>query len=316
MNVGYKFDTDYGFEKIKSEDFYQLVEDDDFYVMYLSKEGFFDFARKSPIDENVLEAINMKHFVKSYISVEDTYTFAVIELLDISGALGSSDLIGFYLENDRFIVVDIYDRDESTKKAFHNLISKKFYARSPGRFFKHFLTSLISNHTEIYDDIKNKTRDVEDRIVRNEKGKETIEILADNTHKVLDLYSSYERLLDYIEVLVENENEIFDEDDIKHIKSVAFRIDRYSSNISYLSNYITNVKDSNASRMDLSLNNTMKILTVVTTIFTPITLLTGWYGMNFKVMPELYWDYGYIYVIVVSILSVILGIYLFKKLDL
>ena len=46
----------------------------------------------------------------------------------------------------------------------------------------------------------------------------------------------------------------------------------------------------------------MTILTVVTTVFMPPTLIVGWYGMNFKYMPELEWEYGYPAVIILSIL--------------
>ena len=79
--------------------------------------------------------------------------------------------------------------------------------------------------------------------------------------------------------------------------------------------YISNVKDSYDSKMDLSMNSTMKFLTIVTTIFTPITVLTGWYGMNFENMPELSWEFGYLYIIGLSLLSLFICYKLFKKLD-
>jgi magnesium transporter len=46
----------------------------------------------------------------------------------------------------------------------------------------------------------------------------------------------------------------------------------------------------------------MKIFTVITAIFLPLTFLVGWYGMNFETINEFKWDYGYVYVIVISIL--------------
>ena len=58
--------------------------------------------------------------------------------------------------------------------------------------------------------------------------------------------------------------------------------------------------------IDIRQNRIMKILTVVTTIFLPLSLLVGWYGMNFAGMPELTWRYGYPAVIVVSLVIVLL----------
>ena len=60
-------------------------------------------------------------------------------------------------------------------------------------------------------------------------------------------------------------------------------------------------------------NRIMTLLTIVTTIFMPLTLIAGWYGMNFRYMPELEWRIGYPIVIGVSILIVVFCLLLFKK---
>ena len=57
----------------------------------------------------------------------------------------------------------------------------------------------------------------------------------------------------------------------------------------------------------------MQIFTAVTTIFFPLTVIVGWYGMNFKNMPELYWKYGYLFVIVLSIVVVTVITLIVKK---
>lgn len=51
----------------------------------------------------------------------------------------------------------------------------------------------------------------------------------------------------------------------------------------------------------LRLNEVMKALTVVSTIFLPLTFVAGIYGMNFEFMPEIHWRYGYIFVWVIFI---------------
>ena len=55
------------------------------------------------------------------------------------------------------------------------------------------------------------------------------------------------------------------------------------------------------------LNDIMKILTVVSTIFIPMTFVAGVYGMNFDHMPELHWQYGYAYVLTLMLGSALLG---------
>ena len=61
------------------------------------------------------------------------------------------------------------------------------------------------------------------------------------------------------------------------------------------------------------MNEVMKVLTIIATIFIPITFVAGIYGMNFKVMPELEWRWGYVMVwaIIVVIAGIMIGF--FKK---
>ena len=65
--------------------------------------------------------------------------------------------------------------------------------------------------------------------------------------------------------------------------------------------------------LDYNANRIMKVFTVVTTVFLPLTLIVGWYGMNFQHMPELSSRFGYPAVIVLSILVVVLSLLFFKK---
>ena len=60
-------------------------------------------------------------------------------------------------------------------------------------------------------------------------------------------------------------------------------------------------------------NNIMTLLTVVTSVFMPLTLITGWYGMNFKYMPELNVPVSYPIVFVVCILIVVVSLLYFKR---
>lgn len=61
------------------------------------------------------------------------------------------------------------------------------------------------------------------------------------------------------------------------------------------------------------MNEVMKILTVISSIFMPLTFIAGIYGMNFDNLPELHWEYSYFFVLGLMFLIVLSMIYYFKK---
>ena len=87
---------------------------------------------------------------------------------------------------------------------------------------------------------------------------------------------------------------------------------RHESAVS-LREHTMQVRDLYNAQLDEKRNRTMTLLTVVTTIFMPLTLIAGWYGMNFVYMPELKWRFGYPVVIAVSAAIIVFCLILFRK---
>ncbi len=61
------------------------------------------------------------------------------------------------------------------------------------------------------------------------------------------------------------------------------------------------------------INKSMNVLTIIATIMMPLTLITGIYGMNFRNMPEIRWEYGYYYSLLLMLAVALIMIYYFKK---
>lgn len=61
------------------------------------------------------------------------------------------------------------------------------------------------------------------------------------------------------------------------------------------------------------MNEVMKVLTIISTIFIPLTFIAGIYGMNFEIIPELKWDYGYLAVWILMIVLIIIMVILFRR---
>jgi magnesium transporter len=81
---------------------------------------------------------------------------------------------------------------------------------------------------------------------------------------------------------------------------------------SYLTNKVQFLLDATLGLINIEQNNIIKVLTVVSVVGVPPTLVASWYGMNFKTMPELDWAYGYPYVMVIALLSAILPVVYFR----
>ena len=92
---------------------------------------------------------------------------------------------------------------------------------------------------------------------------------------------------------------------IYHLLNVTQLIDSCRETLSSL-------MDLYVSNNDLRMNDIMKRLTIVSTIFIPLTFLVGVWGMNFKYMPELEWEHGYITAWIVMVAVGIAAYLIFK----
>ena len=97
---------------------------------------------------------------------------------------------------------------------------------------------------------------------------------------------------------------------MRYLKILTEKTERICKNLDQLLERLTHLQEAYDAALDLNLNRIMKIFTVVTTVFLPLTLIVGWYGMNFN-MPELEWKYGYSCVIGLSLIVIIVSMFFF-----
>lgn len=129
--------------------------------------------------------------------------------------------------------------------------------------------------------------------------------------ELLTLRGYYEELMDFGKELEENENDFFAKKQLRYFGVIADRAERLKGKTAYLLEYAQQVKDAYRAQVDAEQNKNMQFLTVISTIFFPLTLITGWYGMNFENMPEL--AHGYLGVIGLSLIVIVICILFFKK---
>lgn len=131
-------------------------------------------------------------------------------------------------------------------------------------------------------------------------------------HEILKIKRYYEELITITDVLSEDRLYFSDEALCRAFAAIDRHMDRLLAYAEHLREYITQVREAYQAQIDIEQNNIMRIFTVITTVFFPLTLIAGWYGMNLK-MPEFAWDYGYVFVIVLSLLVCAGTVICFKR---
>ena len=148
--------------------------------------------------------------------------------------------------------------------------------------------------------------------ISNEKGEMVSERVNEIRTEIRDLRVHYEQLLDFGQELEENENSFFKQDNLRYFRLFSNRIDRLRDSAVAISDHASQIRDIYKAHLDIKQNRIMTVLTIVTTIFMPLTLIAGWYGMNFRYMPELDSEWGYPIAITVSLLIVVGSLVFFK----
>lgn len=107
------------------------------------------------------------------------------------------------------------------------------------------------------------------------------------------LLLQYGRLSDLGERLAQAGDAYFTKAEALAFQGFGNRAARLEDQAEHLREYAAQIWETYQAAIDIRQNRVMQLLTVVTTIFMPLTLITGWYGMNFPDMLAIHWKYGY-----------------------
>lgn len=131
--------------------------------------------------------------------------------------------------------------------------------------------------------------------------------------QLLVLHTCYEQLIDLGDDLQDGAERLFEERETLRFGIFSARAERLHDHVEMPREYVLQIREMYQSQIDISQNHMMNMLTVVTSLFLPLSILVGWYGMNFAHMPELTWKYGYVAMAAISALIIILEVIFFRK---
>ncbi|MGN0608089.1 MAG: CorA family divalent cation transporter [Oscillospiraceae bacterium] len=231
-------------------------------------------------------------------------TLCIPKLLDVAG---SRYKIMLFINRRSFVMIDNYNFSlNMVRRILNGSAAQKLTVQ---RTVCSYFSQLMQRDTELLIQHEQKIMQLEERVSdgRTDGFSESITPIR---KELLVLRSYYDELRDMGKELEQDENELFDKKQRKYFGTIFDRADRLMNRTVYLLEYAGQVRDAYQAQTDAKQNSNMTFLTAISTIFFPLTLITGWYGMNFEHMPEL--ENGYPWIIGLSIAVVIICIIIFK----
>lgn len=252
-------------------------------------------------------------YFRSGVEIFDAYSFGTLKLTrDDSSA--PEDCIAFYVCRNLFAVVDIRDSDGSTRACFESALRRfPAVAMTPGKLIFSFLDAMIEGDNKRLEDMEYDFSALEESVLRESADEDFTLLLLHHKQRLLLLHNYYEQLIDVGELLTEDENGLFGREDERYFRLFTGRAERLCRNVATLREQLSQLREAYQSTLDIRLNHTMKFFTALSAIFLPLSLLVGWYGMNFESMPEFGWKYGYLFVSAIALFVILFCIKIFKK---
>ena len=278
------------------------------YVAVLTPEEWHKSADRFDMGIDMESGADQLHDTQAVVNWDSlTGSFSIPDRSNISGPRSR---FAFALDEKGVVMIDggHYAAD-AVREISH---SKKWRLPSLERFLYDFLESTIAGDLRLLEGMETRLNGLEEDILGQKVSAYPLS-LNDIRGDLLDLRVHYEQLIDLGQELEENENGFFQEENLRYFRLFTQRVMRLQDTVTSLREYASQLRDLVQTQLDVRQNKIMALLTVVTSIFLPLTLIAGWYGMNFKYMPELEWKYSYPAVILISVAIVIICLLWFKK---
>lgn len=267
---------------------------------WIDIEGFEDaekikeIARIFDIHDLVVEdTFNTDHMPK-YEEGEDYLLFVLKSFSEIDTIISSNQVTILLKQN---LVISFQEEPNSIiLPKIERIKNSKGRSRSKKADYLFFvlLDAFIDSYYTYFESIREETNRLDEKILL-ETSTNHIEKIYDLKNKLTDIRKNLFPLKSAINELLADESELIEEDNFRYFNDCKDHINELTEFYNSFGEIINNLIILNENNLNSSTNKIMKLLTIISTIFIPLTFIAGLYGMNFNNMPELNWEYGYFF---------------------
>ena len=285
----------------------------DRYIIFMSPEELIrNNERMRFPDYAVNEAVNR---VLQHPKVEflDGLIYGVLNRLDDArNGIVEEELTFFFCSAGIVVISETSELTDSVKRTIlAERTEQKRKATLPERALFLLMERIAAADIALIRRLDEEETVLEERLLAGEKLDYPREIFR-LRQKTLQLTQYVALMVDMSNLLEEEQSVLIRQESARMFRLIGSRLDRLERAASALRESVIQLREAYQAQVDIDANLMMRLFTVVSVIFLPLTVITGWFGMNFRDMPELEWKFGYPAVAIVSAL-VTIGIIWFCK---
>ncbi|MGM0395617.1 MAG: magnesium/cobalt transporter CorA [Bacillota bacterium] len=269
-----------------------------------------DKFRIHPLVQEDILNISQSPKVEEY----DKYLFAVTKNLFFRDdeTLDTEQISILLMDN---LVITFQEYDTDSFKHVHGRLKESSSLRKYGalELYYSLMDSIVDNYFLVLEDIGNEIDSVEDRLLENPQ-KDILSSIYYLKRELVYIRNILWPTRNLTSSLARGEFSMLDERITLYFRDVYDHIIQMIDIVETYRDICSGMLDTYLSSMGSKTNEVMKILTIFSTIFIPLTFLTGVYGMNFIYFPELNWKYSYpIFWLIAGLITAVMIRFLRKK---
>jgi magnesium transporter len=259
------------------------------------------------------DTLNFDHLPK--IEIFEDYIFFTLKILTLDNNLKiNTEHISLILGQNYLLSVqqgkkgDVFDDIRSKIKSSVGLIRKG----SADYLFYLLIDIIVDKYLIMIELTREEIQKIEENVFNNKKVniiknvarlKEIINIVRKNTLPLKDILSK----------LILNRDKFIKKTTAAYLNDILDHVNHLLSSFEVHREMLKDLLDLHHAQVNNETNKVMKTLTIVSTIFIPLTFIAGIYGMNFKYMPELEWKWSYPVLLLTMLATLVVMIILMKK---
>ena len=251
--------------------------------------------------------------ISRFVARKDCIQFRLVDTQIAEGRFCKSPVTIYFGQNFMLSVHEkpaafVTDALDSCRDNFRNI------ALSPGFLLFELADHLTQSYTGLVQSLATKTQEIESELFNEDNDDRIFTVVAGLIRSILEFYKVIVSSREVLHDLATRLSPFIPETTQPYLEKKAALLDRLSVDVTTEREILSESLHLYMGIVTHRTNALLTRLTVVGTLFLPLTFLAGVYGMNFRVMPELDWKYGYLtFWIVASSTAVVLTAYMQRK---